>query len=332
MAAFVPYVHTPINSYVRPISSTSLKSSSFIPKVSSLPRKVSTNPHYHKINVISNSISSDPYQQSGQVVASGRACKLDIDGRTVDYDYFPGTTPTVIFLPGYYFSRWRQAKANALEIFAKRKGQAIIVEEYLGIGASEGDFATDGTLSRWISDTLRIIDQVAEGKVVLVGAGVGGWIMLHLAIQRPDRVVGLVGINPSLDFTEDLLRPSLTEQQKDTIEKEGIVQLPWGYHNYALSKALLEDAKKWLVLRGGTNSLNIKCPIRMLQGLSDEEVPPRRILDLVDAVVTDDVVVSFVKGGDHFLEEEEDFARMWHAVCDVSDKYYEYDLTSPGSG
>lgn len=332
MAAFVPYLHTPIKSSVRPISSTSLKSSSFIPRLSTVPRKVSTNSHYRKNNITCNSISSDPYQQESQLLTTGRACKLDIDGRTVDYDYFPGTSPTVIFLPGFYFSRWRQAKANALEIFAKRKGQGIIVEEYLGIGASEGDFVKDGTLSRWISDSLRVIDQVATGKVVLVGAGVGGWIMLHLAMQRPDRVVGLVGINPSLDFTEDLLRPALTDEQKETIEKEGVVRMPWGYKNYAISKALLEDAEKWLVLRGGSNSLNVKCPIRLLQGLSDEEVPPRRILDLVDAVVSDDVVVSFVKGGDHFLEEEDDFARMWHAVSDVSDRYYEYDLTSPGSG
>lgn len=260
---------------------------------------------------------------------SGR--RIEIDGRELSYDYAVGTTPTVVFLPGYYFSRWRQAKANILKIFAKRKGQSFLVEEYLGAGQTDAVFAKDGSLSHWISDTCELVDRI-PGKVILVGAGVGGWIMLHVAMQRPEKVVGLVGINPSLDFTHDLIMPSLTDEQNEEMEKAGTVTMRWGFREYPISKLLLDDAKKWLVLRGGTDSLDIKCPIRLLQGLDDEEIPADRILKLVDAVKSKDCIVSFIKLGDHFLEDESDMRRMWECVCELSSDYYEYDLTSPGSG
>lgn len=263
---------------------------------------------------------------------SGRDCSIELNGRTIAFDYFPGTSPAILFLPGFFFSRWRQAKVSALEIFAKRKGQAILVEEYLGIGGSGGDFVKDGTLTHWIDDTVRLIDEVVQDKVVLVGAGVGGWIMLHVAQKRPEKVVGCVGINPSLDFTEDLIKPALTEEQKKLLEKEGIVEMQWGYSNYKISEALLEDAEKWLVLRGEPGSVNVSCPIRLLQGLSDEELPPTRTLDLAEKVTSEDCVVSFIKWGDHSLESERDFQRMWEAVCELTDSYFEYDLTSPSSG
>lgn len=266
-------------------------------------------------------------------VQQGHDCSLDVDGARLTYDYFAGKSPTIVFLPGFFYSRWRQAKSNALEIFAKRKGQAIIVEEYLGVGRSGGDFIKDGTLSRWISDSIRVIDElVGDRPVVLVGAGIGGWIMLHVAMQRPKNVVGLVGLNVSADFTEDLLLPNMSKEQRKEIETAGFIDLPWGFRSYPIGKAMLEDARKWLVLRGGPASLDINCPVRLLQGLSDEEIPSERALKLVDVIRSDDVVLSFVKFGDHGLESDDDFGRMWDAVCDVSDKYYDYDLTSPSSG
>lgn len=110
------------------------------------------------------------------------------------------------------------------------------------------------------------------------------------------------------------------------------MDLPWGQTSYPIGRAFMEDAKKWLCLRGETNSLDIERPVRLIQGLEDEEVPHTRALQLVDKLDSDDVVVSFVKNGDHVLEEEGDFRRLWRAVLNVADAYYEYDLTSPMSG
>lgn len=265
-------------------------------------------------------------------ITEGHDRHVEIDGSRIAFDYFRGDAPTIVFLPGFFYSRWRQGKANALEIFAKQKGQAILVEEYSGIGSSEGDFGTQGTLSRWISDTVRLIDiVVGNGPVVLVGAGIGGWIMLHVAMQCRN-VVGLVGINASVDFTDDLILPSMSDEQKQELDAKGTIEMQWGFRTYRIGKALIADARKWLVLRGGRNSLSIDCPVRLIQGLSDEEIPPPRVLKLVEALRSDDVILSFIKYGDHVLEGEDDYKRMWEAICDVSAKHFEYDLTSPGSG
>lgn len=311
--------------------------SSFTPRTSVLkqnlvwisPRPLGT---YNMRSVASTDSSPDGrVEMNPTLLNSGFAQNVEINGRSLSYDYITGNTPTIVFLPGYFFSRWRQAKANAMEIFAKRKGQAILVEEYLGVGKSSGDFAKDGTLSQWISDTCELIDRIS-GKVVLAGAGVGGWIMLHVALRRPGKVAGLVGINPSVDFTHDLIMPSMTDEHLETLDSEGMVNIPWGYCNYPISKSLLSDAEQWLVLHGGDSSLNITCPVRLLQGLSDEEIPADRILKLVNVIKSDDCVVSFIKYGNHFLEDESDMQRMWDAICELTDNYYEYDLRTPGSG
>lgn len=274
----------------------------------------------------------DPSESSSPPLQQGYARTLQIENRTLSYDFFSGDSPTIVFLPGFFFSRSQQAKANALEILAKRNKRAILVAEYLGVGKSEGDFTYEGTLTRWISDVVTLIDTVVQDRVLLVGAGVGGWIMLHVAMQRPRAVVGLLGINPSVDFTHDLIIPNLTEAQRTELESKDVATIHWGFRDYPISKALLKDAEQWLVLTGGVDSLPIHCPVRLLQGLNDEEIPASRILKLVDKIATEDCIVSFVKYGDHFLESEADFRRMWHYICEISDSYFEYDLTSPTSG
>lgn len=266
--------------------------------------------------------------------SSGPNCRIKLDGKLLAYDYYPGEGPTVLFIPGYYNSRYKQSKANALEIFAKRKGQGVLVEDYLGIGRSEGDFVKEGTLSRWIRDTIGMIDEVLDDdeKVVLVGSGIGGWIMLHVAMRLPHRVVGVVGVNVSVDFTEDLVVPKMTEEQLAEMDKSGMVNMEWGYTSYPIGKALVDDAKKWLILPGEKGGFPVTCPVRLLQGMKDEEVPPERVVKLAERLQSEEVVVQFVKYADHAMDEEEDLKRLWDSVCELTDSYYEYDLTSPSSG
>lgn len=260
-----------------------------------------------------------------------------MDGKvSIQFDYFAGDekNPTVFFLPGFFFARDRRAKASALGMSAKRAGYAFLTADYFGTGRSDGNFVEGGTLSRWIHDTVALIDAViGDRPVILVGSGIGGWIMLHVAQMRKN-VVGLVGASVSVDFTEDLVRPGLSDDQVKEMETEGFVDLPWGETSYPISRTLLDDAKQYLCLRGGTDSLPIDRPVRFIHGLEDEEVPDgvSRVLKLVDVLASDDVVASFVKEGDHVLEEEADFRRLWRAVANVADCWYEYDLTSPSSG
>jgi len=149
---------------------------------------------------------------------------------------------------------------------------------------------------------------------------------------RPELVAGIVAISPDPDFTHDLLLPTLTPAQKAALEENGILDLPWGVRSYPISKALIEDAGKMLLMTGGRDSIDVKCPVRILHGLADEEVPPQRALKLADRLKSEDVTVTFIKYGDHVLETESDFEQMWSAVSEVSEKFYEFDLRSPSSG
>ena len=261
-------------------------------------------------------------------VQFGTDCLLDVGGIKIAYDYMLGSKPTIVFLPGFYDARWRMVKSNAIQIFAERQRQGFLVLDYRGIGRSDGDFVRC-CLSDWISDTLQVIDRVLAGPAVLVGAGIGGWISLHVAQQRPKLIRGVVGINADPDFTEDLLLPSLTEEQKGVIEKEGVLDLPWGYRSYPISKKLLDDAREnWLIMNKAPNSLDVRRPVRLIQRLADEEIPPERALKVLNIVNTDDALCTFVKNGDHTLENDDDFKRIWEAVSDVSSKFFEYDLST----
>jgi pimeloyl-ACP methyl ester carboxylesterase len=130
----------------------------------------------------------------------------------------------------------------------------------------------EGTLSLWILQEVGIVGEIAGDKpVVLCGSGIGGCIMLHVAQMMPN-VVGLVGVNASVDFTEDLIVPRLSEAQKKEIAEKGFLDLLWGQMSYPIGRALLEDARRWLVLRGGVGSLAVERPVRLLQGIEDEKV------------------------------------------------------------
>jgi len=258
------------------------------------------------------------------------------DKTSIIYDHTPGRKdiPTVLYLPGFFYARSKTAKPAALALQCRRKQQGFLVFDYSGTGRSGGDFA-HGTVSRWVAECEAVLDAALDRsreKVVLVGSGIGGWIMLHVAMRRRDQVVGLVGLSADPDFTEKLLRPALTEAQTEELDKVGgMVELEWGYRKYPIHHALVEDGKKMLVLNG-VGSIDVDCPMRLVAGMADEEVPTSLALELVDAVKTRDVCLEFVKHGDHALELEEDFRRMWRAVCEVADKYYEFDLGSPASG
>eukprot|EP00186_Timspurckia_oligopyrenoides_P003158 CAMPEP_0182444374 /NCGR_PEP_ID=MMETSP1172-20130603/2842_1 /TAXON_ID=708627 /ORGANISM="Timspurckia oligopyrenoides, Strain CCMP3278" /LENGTH=338 /DNA_ID=CAMNT_0024639913 /DNA_START=74 /DNA_END=1090 /DNA_ORIENTATION=+ len=329
-SAFIP-VFSPLQSLTSAVKTSSPSThSSFLSNTSRKSTLFckSTLSNKHSITCAVLLDDEDEYQTRNRVV--------NVLGNDIIYDHFPARPdiPAVVYLPGFFYARSKTAKINALQMQCRRKNQTFLVADYSGTGRSKGDFA-EGTVSRWLSEIEAVLDEVLDrsrNKVVLVGSGIGGWIMVHLAMRRPDQVVGLVGLSADPDFTEELLLPALTDEQRQTLEKDGMIDLTWGYRNYPIHKALIEDGKKMVVLNGGSNSIAVKCPVRLIQGMADEEIPTRFAFDLVDKLQSKDVNVTFVKNGDHALELDDDFARMWYAVCDVSDRYFEFDLGSPASG
>lgn len=230
------------------------------------------------------------------------------DGATIAYHRTPGKSPGVVFLTGFR-SDMEGSKALALEDFCRARGQAFLRFDYFGHGASSGDFV-DGTIGRWAADAVFALDTLTDGPQVLVGSSMGGWLMLLAALKRPERIVGLLGIAAAPDFTEDLIPAELSSEQHATLEKNGAVAIPNCYDEgdpYLITKALLDDGRDHLLLR---KPINLNLPVRLIQGLKDEDVPWQTALKIQEKLSSDDVEITFVKDGTHRLSEPHDLDRL----------------------
>ena len=224
------------------------------------------------------------------------------DGTKLAYRKVEGKSPTIIWCGGLK-SDMEGSKATFLENWAKQTGHSYIRFDYFGHGLSDGEF-TDGTISRWASDTVSILDELTEGDCILVGSSMGGWAGLLAALDRKDRVAAIVFVNPAPDFTEKLTYASWTDGQKADLVEKGVVYEPSGYEEpYAYSKELIEDGRARQILDA---PIALKCPIRILQGAEDTVVPPKHSQRIVDAIESEDVTYTLVKDGDHSLSREQD--------------------------
>jgi pimeloyl-ACP methyl ester carboxylesterase len=241
------------------------------------------------------------------------------DGATIAYAATPGkppgTLPGVVFLGGF-MSDMTGTKAMMLEAFCRARGQAFLRFDYFAHGASSGDFA-EATVGRWRDDALCVLDRLTEGPQILVGSSIGGWVMLLAALTRPERVAGLVGIAAAPDATEDLMWPRLSPDQRAAIERDGEVRIPSAYDpgGYLITQRLIEDGRRHLVLRG---PLAIACPVRLLHGMQDPDVPWQTSLRLAERLAGRDVTVTLTPAGDHRLSSDADLARLRAAVAEIS--------------
>lgn len=221
-----------------------------------------------------------------------------------------GRGPTIVFLPGYA-SDMDGSKAGALDSWAAAEGRAMLRFDYAGCGLSEGEFEAQ-TLAGWRDDALAMIDSL-EGPVVLVGSSMGGWLMLLAALARPERVAGLVGVAPAPDFTDW----GFDETRKAAIRETGRIEepSPYGEAPYVTTRAFWESGET-LKLLGG--EIAIDCPVRLLHGLEDADVPWRISLRLMDRLRSADVRATLVKGGDHRLSRPGDILALIAAVAELA--------------
>lgn len=233
------------------------------------------------------------------------------DGHRVAYVRHRGASPGVVFLHGLK-SDMEGGKALALEAHCRARGQAFLRLDTFGHGRSSGTFE-EGTIGRWRADVAAALDQLTEGPQVVVGSSMGGWLMLLALLDRPDRVVAGLGIAAAPDFTEDLLEPGLTEDQRAELKRDGLVHLPncYGADPYPIALSLIEEGRDHLLLRG---PLPITQPLRLIHGLKDEDVPWPTSQRIMERVAGEDVECLFVKNGDHRLSEPADLARLGHAL------------------
>ena len=231
-----------------------------------------------------------------------------------------GASPGLIWLGGFN-SDMTGTKALALDGWAAGRGRACVRFDYSGHGESGGAFI-DGTIGRWLEECVAVFEQFCRGPHIVIGSSMGGWMALLLAREIalratvPASLAGLVLIAPAPDFTEQLMWNGFTPEIREEIQTKGVWMRPSPYGDpYPITRALIEDGRKHLLLGA---SIDIGCPVRILQGAQDSDVPWQHAFDLAHRLPADDVVLTMIQDGDHRLSRPQDIARLIATVAEFS--------------
>jgi pimeloyl-ACP methyl ester carboxylesterase len=261
---------------------------------------------------------------------------LQIEGagerRRIALRQHTGAMPGLFWLSGYK-SDMKGTKAAALALWAEKAGRACVRFDYSGHGESEGVF-TEGTIGRWLADSLAVFDACCHGPQILIGSSMGGWLALLMVralkqrpplhpsplagedgVGAPASVAGMVLVAPAVDFTEELMWKRFTPAIKRELEEKGIWERPSAYspEPYLVTRQLIEEGRNHLLLG---RMIETGCPVRILQGVEDPDVPWQHAVELTSRLACDDVVLTLVKDGDHRLSRPEDIERLLRAVAE----------------
>lgn len=247
---------------------------------------------------------------------------LDVSGTPIAYRRIGGRAPGVVWLGGYR-SDMCGTKAETLSDWAAGNGFSFLRFDYSGHGESGGVFA-EGTISRWLAESLAVFRLLTEGPQILVGSSMGGWIALRLIQElrkrgEGDRIAGLVLLAPAPDFTAELIEPALTRKQKRELEEKGYFEERSQYspEPNVYTRALIEDGRENRVMTG---PIDTHCPVHVLQGMADPDVPHEHALKLVSMLPADDVTLSLIPDGDHRLSRPQDLDLLVRAVQEILDR------------
>jgi pimeloyl-ACP methyl ester carboxylesterase len=240
---------------------------------------------------------------------------LTLADGTLAYQRQAGDTnrPGLLFLGGFA-SDMTGTKASFLAERCAEKRVSFTRFDYRGCGQSPGKF-TDSTIGMWFEDTLAVFDQLTQGPQIVVGSSMGGWLALLLAKARGQRLKALIGIAAAPDFTEDLVWDKLTSPQRDILLRDSLIyedNAPPD-HRIPLTLKLVEEARNHLVLR---EPLSVPCPVRLLQGMQDDEVPWTYAPRIAAHIAQEDVGVTLIKNGDHRLNQPENLELVWRMAAE----------------
>jgi pimeloyl-ACP methyl ester carboxylesterase len=244
------------------------------------------------------------------------------DSRRIAMRVRDGSAPGLFWMSGFK-SDMQGGKAVALDEWAAANGHACVRFDYSGHGESDGAFA-DGTIGSWLEDGLAAFDAACQGPQVVIGSSMGGWMALLLAraLARRDRIgratlKGLVLIAPAPDFTEELMWKGFSPEIRNEIETNGQWLRPSEYGEpYPITRRLIEEGRNHLLL-GST--IDIGCPVRILQGKQDPDVPWQHAFRLAERLPSEDVVLTMIQDGDHRLSRPRDIARLLATVKELAE-------------
>jgi len=232
-----------------------------------------------------------------------------------------GSGPGLFWLGGFN-SDMRGTKALALDAWAAEHGRACIRFDYSGHGESGGAFI-DGTIGRWLEEAVAVFEQLCRGPQVVIGSSMGGWMALLLARALAARdakqaaLAGLVLIAPAPDFTEQLMWNAFSDEVREEIRTKGVWMRPSEYGDgapYPITRALIEEGRNHLLLG---SAIEVGCPVRILQGAQDPDVPWQHAFALAHRLPAEDVVLTMIQDGDHRLSRPQDIARILAAVAEM---------------
>jgi pimeloyl-ACP methyl ester carboxylesterase len=264
-------------------------------------------------------VGQDSSQDSSQDSNSQDLTSQDSGRRRIAVRARAGGSPGLFWLGGFN-SDMKGTKALALDAWAAERDRACVRFDYSGHGESGGAFA-DGTIGRWLEDAVAVFDRFCTGPQVVIGSSMGGWMALLLArevarrVANPASLAGLVLIAPAPDFTEELMWKNFSPEIRQEIESKGVWLRPSQYGEpYPITRGLIEEGRRHLVLG---SAIDVGCPVHILQGAQDPDVPWKHAFALAHRLPADDVVLTMIQDGDHRLSRPQDIARMIPAVAEM---------------
>ncbi|EJF76101.1 alpha/beta hydrolase [Bartonella birtlesii] len=237
---------------------------------------------------------------------------FSFEGTSLAVRYRKGhDSPGLVWLSGYQ-SDMLGSKAMLIDQFAQKSDLSCLRFDYSGHGESGGDFF-QGTISRWVNESLAIFETYCEGPQILIGSSMGGWIALRLSMmlaQKNKKLAGMVLIAPAPDFTQTLVEPELGPEEWKILEEKGYIERPADNDDeepMPFTKALIEDGRDNCVMRG---CLDVGCPIHILQGMEDDKIPYQHTLTLLNHLPLHDVTLTLVRDADHRFSRPQDLERL----------------------
>ncbi|KAK7076410.1 Mycophenolic acid acyl-glucuronide esterase, mitochondrial [Halocaridina rubra] len=241
--------------------------------------------------------------------------------RKIAYMKSPGPrSPGIIYIPGF-MSHKSGIKSATLSQFCLKYGFPYVRYDPSGLGESEGVHVTETLFSMWVQDAKEILLRATDGPQLVVGSSMGGWISCLLAEKHPEKIEKILFIAPGINFHvryDKVLRSQLDAKSLQKYEEGGVVSLynP-DYGSFPLRRAQFDDMAK-LALSLEPGAVNVNCPIRILHGVQDKDVPFKESLELLKALKSTDVRLIYLKDGDHRLASEEKLEVMFDTILDMT--------------
>jgi len=224
--------------------------------------------------------------------------------------------PGLVWLGGFR-SDMASIKATALDQWAAGRNRSCLRFDYSGHGQSDGRFE-DATIGLWLEEAIAVIRAVSTEPQILVGSSMGGWLALLCAralarMGETARLHGIVLIAPAVDFTEVLIFNRLSPEARQQLERDGVWMRASAYSAspYPITRTLIEEGRQHLLLG---ETIRTYCPVHILHGMRDEDVPWRHSMTLVEHLAADPVVLTLIKDADHRLSRPEDLGRLQQAI------------------